>query len=285
MRAAILGFLLIAACISPAQSQTPAVNTVPVTFQSHNVILSGDITFPSTGPATAALILIQGSGNAERMTVVARILAANGFSVLTYDKRGVGQSGGVYEGQNNVSDKNLDLLADDAVAAFGVLSKNPHTNGLPAGYVGFSQAGWIAPLAALKTPSAKFIGLWAGPVCTTSEQLHFQDLTGNDADFWKSHTAAQVGAYMRSTPYRTDDVDPRKSLSKLSIPGLWLFGDQDNLIPVTLSASRLDELIRQGHKNFAYKIIPGYGHNILDTSKAPSVPAMLNWIRAVVRKN
>lgn len=45
------------------------------------------------------------------MTEFAKLLAENGISVLTYDKRGIGESGGIYTGlevgTNNISAENL----------------------------------------------------------------------------------------------------------------------------------------------------------------------------------
>ncbi len=217
------------------------------------------------------------------MLWLARPLAKDGFAVLTYDKRGVGLSGGIYEGgENNISATNLDLLASDAAAAMETL-RNRLPN-VPAGFAGGSQAGWIVPIAATRSPDAKFQVLWSGPVCTTSEQLHFQRLAEKDAAFWKSHTPEEVAACMKSVPYRPDDVDPRASLEKLSIPGLWLYGDQDHLVPVDLSITRLQDMIRQGHANFEYRMVADHGHNIIGKGKAaPAYLQTVAWIRANTR--
>jgi hypothetical protein len=45
---------------------------------------------------------------------------------LVYDKRGAGKSGGEYEGEQSVSEKNIALLADDAISAL----KKPSISGL-----------------------------------------------------------------------------------------------------------------------------------------------------------
>jgi len=287
--AAALGLLLIAESLLPSAVNAASIGAVEaIEFQSEGVTLSGSVVFPAVNPPVAALILVHGSGKVGRMLPLARLLAENGFAVLTYDKRGVGDSSGIYEGQNNASAKNLNLLADDASAAVDVLKRDPHLQRVPVGFVGVSQAGWIIPLAATKSKVVKLIALWSGPVCTVSEQLHFQDLASNDPDFWKTHTKRQVADYMKSTPYRPDDTDPRTSLSKLSIPGLWLFGGQDNLAPVDLSVARLKDLIGQGHHNFAYKIFPEYGHNIADSPKQLSFQYMIAWLKqttATIRKN
>jgi hypothetical protein len=196
------------------------------------------------------------------MLSLARLLASDGFAVLTYDKRGVGKSGGVYEEPHNTSAANIDLLADDAAAAMQVLTEHPRLASVLFGFIGESQGGWIVPIASLKSRAPKFMAFLSGPVCTVSEQMHFQDLAGNDEAFWTTHTHAQVATYMKSVSYSSDDVDPRSSLSTLSMPGLWLFGAKDNLVPVDVCEARLKTLIQQGQHNFSYKIYPDFGHQL-----------------------
>lgn len=261
----------------------PKSSGIPVEFRSEGAILSGSILLPDNGSPTAAIVLVHGSGREERMLWLARPLAKDGFAVLTYDKRGVGMSGGVYVGgEENISVTNLDLLANDAAAALETL-RNRFPN-VSAGFVGGSQAGWIIPIAATRSPGTKFQVLWSGPVCTTSEQLHFQHLAETNTAFWKSHTHEEIADYMKSASYRVDDVDPRASLAKLSMPSLWLYGDQDNLVPVDLSIARLQDLIRQGHSNFEYRVIMGYGHNIIGEGNiAPAYLQTVAWIRGTAR--
>jgi len=265
-----------------------AADINPIRFQSRGVVLSGDVVFPEGRPPIAGLVLVQGANDLKRKLVVAEILASDGFAVLTYDKRGTGQSGGIYWGHTkarpNIAAGNISLLADDAAAAMNVLASNRRLQGKPSGFVGFSIAGWIIPIAATRTPAAKFIGLWSGPVCTISEQLHFQDWAEKNMAFWKTHTQRQVEQYMKSVQYRADDVDPRASLSRLSIPGLWLFGADDNIIPVRLSVGRLENLVHRGHGNFEYRIFQGYGHNVFDSPRAPAYRFMIQWIRNTVAK-
>jgi pimeloyl-ACP methyl ester carboxylesterase len=252
-----------------------------VRLESHGVALLGTIVFPPSDPPIAALVLVQGSGKLERSLSGARLLASHKFAVLTYDKRGCGQSGGFYEGSNNSSAANLNLLADDAAAAMAEFRHDSELRTIPAGFICDSQAGWIAPIAVVKSPMTKFMAYLSGPVCTVSEQLYFQDWAQNDPNFLKSHTQQQVAKYMRSVRYRSDDVDPRTSLSKLSIPGLWLFGGLDNLVPVELSVARLESLIRQGHQNFSYKIFPNYGHDFANPVADARVPFVVAWMKNI----
>ena len=96
-----------------------------VSFESEGVTLAGTLYMPKN--AHSAIVLVHGSDKTPRMTRFAQLLANNGISVFTYDKRGIAESGGVYAGPevgtNNISQENLTLLAKDAVAAVNVLHR------------------------------------------------------------------------------------------------------------------------------------------------------------------
>jgi alpha-beta hydrolase superfamily lysophospholipase len=138
-----------------------------IVFESQGVKLAGSIYNPKD--AKAAVVLVHGSDPVPRMTELAELLAKSGLLVLTYDKRGVGESGGVYVGPqvgtNNISVDNLTLLAKDASAAINVIHQ--HDKDLPIGLVGASQAGWIIPIAALKNQLVEFMVLFSSPTITT----------------------------------------------------------------------------------------------------------------------
>lgn len=250
--------------------------TVEVEFVSHGATLSGSIVFPA-GEIHAAVVFIHGSGKQTRNLGVAEQFARNGIAALVYDKRGTGKSGGEYEGNQNVSEKNISLLADDAVSAMRSLSTHPSMKGIRAGFSGISQAGWIAPLAAERSDIAKFLVLWSGPVCKVSEEDIFSKYT-SDAD---GQTAPPYDEALRS---RTEkyvwpeflgrDTDASQDLEKLSIPGLWIFSDNDTSIPVDLSIDRLQGLRKAGHR-YDYVLFSDLGHNNMD----PTFSLATDWIR------
>jgi pimeloyl-ACP methyl ester carboxylesterase len=259
------------------QVKPVAVVTEEVEFKSAGVSLSGTLLYPDATRPIAAVVLIHGSGPEPRMMWWARPLAADGMAVLTYDKRGAGRSGGVYEGDNNVSAANLNLLAQDAVAALEVMSRHPRLQNLPLGFLGASQAGWIAPIAATKSSATDFIVLSSGPVTTVAEELPFGAWAERTPNFHEKDTTQDVAKYLETVTYHPGDVDPRKSLSQLSIPGLWVYGSHDPSIPVALSTIRLEELIRGGHK-YEYRLFPGYGHNFQGLREDPRYTYILSWI-------
>jgi len=259
--------------------------TEEVEFHNKGAILSGTLVQPRR--VVAAIVLIHGSGQEQRMIALSQELAEQGIATLTYDKRGVGKSGGVYAGPevgtNNIDAENLSLLASDAAAAADELAlRLPSNPTVSIGLMGGSQAGWIIPLAALQSSSVEFMVIWSGPVVTAREQLRFQFYTGGDPDFWDNHTEAEAREHISSDPDRFEFVDtnPLESLRALSTLGLWIFGALDVNVPVRLCIERLDSLIGSG-KQYQYEVISGEGH-FLPTAKV--IPATVEWLNSATAK-
>ncbi len=259
----------------------------PVRFASRDAEIAGEIHLPAGAPV-AGLVIVHGSGPEPRLTGFASILASDGFAVLTYDKRGVGESGGTYEGTYNISWDNLHLLAADAAAAVGVLAEHPRLQGRPVGLFGLSQAGWIIPIAAVEDRRAAFIAFWSGPVCAVSDELEFgvasqENMAAEDAARAAEGSPAQMVELTRQyiAQIRGDgtDVDPRTSLRQLDIPGLWLFGGQDNEVPTELSIRQLAELIADGKPNFEQRTLPEAQHAMRNAFQE-AYGITTDWIRA-----
>ena len=97
-------------------------------------------------------------------------LAGLGVMSIVPDKRGVGGTGGAFERNNNSSKANLELLAGDAVAALDYAAKLPNVDAARLGLFGVSQAGWVAPMAAVATDRARFIIMVTGPAVSVREE-------------------------------------------------------------------------------------------------------------------
>jgi len=257
-----------------------STKTENVTFKSEGVSLAGTIYIPKK--PQAAIVIVHGSDQVPRMIKFAELLSKNDILVLTYDKRGVGESGGVYVGPevgtNNISRDNLNLLAKDASAAVNTIHKE--NKNLPIGLVGFSQAGWIIPIAANKNKLIEFMVLFSAPTVTTLEQLRFQFYTDGRTDFWENHTEADAREHIKNDPdrYQFTSTNPKITLSNLSIPGLWLFGGKDIQIPVKLCIEHLNKLKVQG-KPFEYKLFSTLGHNTAFANTTAPVDISIRWIK------
>ena len=158
-----------------AQSVSGNLRVEEVEFASHGATLSGSIVFPANQPVHAAVVFIHGSGKQTRNTGLAERFAREGIVALVYDKRGAGKSGGEYEGEQSVSEKNIALLADDAISALKKLSSHPSLKGTPVGFAGISQAGWIAPCRGEKRSRA-IPGLLERPGLQGERGRHLQQI-------------------------------------------------------------------------------------------------------------
>lgn len=137
-------------------------------FSSHGTSLSGMLLrTPGTSPRPL-LVMVHGSERTSpRDSIYPYVFAALGFDVFHYDKRGTGGSEGEYT-------QNFELLADDAAAAMAEARRLDQGKFSRAGFFGGSQGGWIAPLAATRSP-ADFVvvgfGLMASPIEEDREQI------------------------------------------------------------------------------------------------------------------
>jgi dienelactone hydrolase len=124
-----------------------------VRFSNGDVQLAGTLLSPTTQGPHPAVILVHASGAEDREYLLpfARFLIRHGMAVLGYDKRGVGASTGDW---NKAS---FDDLAGDVIAAFEYLKTRSDIQPAQIGMLGWSQAGWVMPLAAARAKDLAFL--------------------------------------------------------------------------------------------------------------------------------
>jgi pimeloyl-ACP methyl ester carboxylesterase len=141
-----------------------------VRFSNRDIQLAGALIAPSKGGKHPAIVLVHGSGaqSREHMMPFARFLVRHGIAVLGYDKRGVGESTGDW------NTATFEDLAGDVLAAVAYLKTRPDIDPAQIGLLGISQAGWIMPLAAVRTKDVAFLisisGAGVTPAETTIDQ-------------------------------------------------------------------------------------------------------------------
>ncbi|HEY0892829.1 MAG TPA: alpha/beta hydrolase, partial [Cellvibrio sp.] len=139
-------------------------------FTSAEAVLAGELIEPTGAISESRPLVVMVHGSEQSPAIGnsrALLLAGLGISVFVYDKRGTGQSNGIYT-------QNFELLAEDAAAAM------KHVRTLAAGrfgrsgYWGASQGGWVAPLAATRS-HVDFVvvgyGLVASPIEEDLDQM------------------------------------------------------------------------------------------------------------------
>jgi hypothetical protein len=114
-------------------------------FRSGDLSLRGKLVLPEGEGPFPAVVIVHGSESDSAVDYYYEpyLYAANGFAALAFDKRGTGESEGKYL-------QNFHVLSDDVLAAVRWLRTQPGIDANRIHLAGFSQGGWIAPLAALK---------------------------------------------------------------------------------------------------------------------------------------
>lgn len=123
-----------------------------VTFPSGDLTLRGKLILPEGEGPFPVMVPVHGSEDYSAVDHYSDpyMFAANGVAAFIYDKRGTGGSKGEYTA-------NFHVLSDDTVAAVRYLRQRKEIDGDNVHLGGYSQGGWIAPLAALKDGNIKSI--------------------------------------------------------------------------------------------------------------------------------
>jgi alpha/beta superfamily hydrolase len=233
-----------------------------VTFASQDgTKLAGRFSLPQSNTPLPAFMMLHGSEQGTRDNfgnkVMAHYMINNGFAILNYDKRGVGDSEGTY--QEAASPSNLQKHAEDAIAGVEYLASRSEIDAKHISLIGFSQAGWVIPLAASQSTAISHFVILSGPVASTSHESLFSGYT-NDGDSIASYDDAKITQQLRDL--NPGGFDPLPILAEVDQPGLWLWGSVDKSVPVTYSAENLQGLIDSGKSNFSYDVLPQGDHNL-----------------------
>jgi uncharacterized protein len=240
-----------------------------VSFDNGGVHLVGTLFLPERAGKVPGLVLLPGSGRTQRSLFrgYAAHFAQAGYAVLIYDKRGTGESSGKNEAECfTCVDTDLEPLASDASAGLSFLASRPEVRAEATGFAGLSEGGLFAPRAAALNGHAAFMLIISGAATTLYEIARFQNPSDPEL------------AEMRRA--RIADFDPMPSLHLLNIPGLWVMGGRDALVPNSASVRNLESL-RQLGKPYQYRLIPGAWHVMIVGPKAAVLDTIDTWLAQV----
>ncbi|MGA5132949.1 alpha/beta hydrolase family protein [Streptomyces olivoreticuli] len=262
-----------AASISARETEpagAPAADPVreEVSFRSHGLTLHATVVAPATttgrGTATAArhpgVVLVHGSGPGPREEYMpeAEAFARAGIAALVYDKRTVGYS---------QLHRDFSLLADDARAGMETLRARSDIDPAKVGLWGFSEGGWVAPLAATKAPDTAFLITIGGPGVTPlraqtwnlGNQLRHGHVSGSIRD---AVTVPAAHLLDGAGLFPAAGYDPVPVLEHVRPPVLALWGEYDTQVPPRESAQIFRQaLARAGNRHVTIRFVPGAGHN------------------------
>ncbi len=271
-----------------------------IAFISDGTALAGSVTRPDDDRPRSGIVVLGGSSWETRSSHLfqVRSLAALGFAVVSWDKRGFGESGG----KDPVS---FAVTAADAVAAAGCLRARGNVTAV--GYFGVSRGGWTAPLAVTRDADAAFLILFVPPAASPAVQEQggrlarmseagFADAdvevarhmleaawryiaSGSDAD-WATYAegrtaAVAVGVPEDALPPASREpeqwqwsslnmlFDPGPVLGAVQVPVLAVYGENDLDVLTAEHRPRLEAaLAAAGNEDVTVITIPGVDHSL-----------------------
>jgi uncharacterized protein len=273
-----------AACPSPPTSVGSPARLgdhveIPISFTCENAKIAGTLYVPARGGKHPALVWVHGAGDLSRLTwgdgQFLRPFADAGFAVYSFDKRGVGESeGSCCPGDHG----HFNLATADVVGAVDAIRGRPEIDPKEIGLIGASQAGWIAPRAAVDSGHVAFVVLAAPGVVTFGQEHAYEGLTGGYGSDKPFPTEAEITKTLNDEGPSGFDVVPY--LRRMSVPTLWLIAGHDQEIPLTATLKILNKLKAAG-KDYTIHVYPGANHGLFNVPPtAPqAMPDTLDWLR------
>ncbi|HVK24428.1 MAG TPA: prolyl oligopeptidase family serine peptidase [Actinokineospora sp.] len=286
--------IAVALAISPgvasADRAEPGLTETEVSFRTADGLTLGGTVFAPADRSgrLPGLLLVHGSGSGgpgyrEKLRGEAEAFARQGIVVLAPDKR---------DKDYSLFHRDFAVLADDAIAAFGVLRDRPEVDPAKAGIWGLSEGGWVAPMAAAKSPDIKFLITAAAPAMTPLRQTSW-NVTNKMAASGVGGSLVMAFPYtwhrmisdagMFAAPYH----DPIPTLAALRVPVLALWGEKDTAVPPAETARIFADTVSSP---LTVRFLPGAGHAMHQRGSAGErLPTLVpgyadtvgTWVKAV----
>lgn len=249
----------------------PYYHQMELTYNNGDVTLEGTLLIPNSGETRSAAVIIHGSGTSHRdnfwYLYQADYFAKKGIMILLPDKRGSGASGGQW---HTASMKDF---AYDVIAGAKKVQEINIADSLNLGFIGFSQGGAIAPLAATHFSDTDYVVNVVGSTVSYNEQIKFEIYNDVLASGVPRFIAPLITtAYSRRAKARrpvwwekNGDYDPTPYLKKLEVPSLIVYGGEDTNAPVEASLQKLQEIQQSPEgRNITIKVYENSGHAMGD---------------------
>ncbi len=279
-----------------------------VEFHNGDVKLAGSLLVHEGVSSCPAVVFVHGAGRNTRKQhrELGKHFASNGIAALIYDKRGTGESGGVYESHEPYKN-----LVDDALAAVDLLKLRPEIAQSQIGIWGLSQGAYIGAAAASRTKDIKFV-ITAGASAADGSFFYYCDnlfrkhgLSDTLRDLaakghfvtWDLNETMQDGLSLSSfvpRSYPPPDQYLHPEWSHVTQPVLAMWGELDQNVPVGESVAGLkNSLAHANNDRWTMIIVPNANHDLgrSETSELQSkwrgyapgaLKTMTDWAHSVL---
>ncbi|OUC84005.1 hypothetical protein CA984_40485 [Streptosporangium minutum] len=267
----VAALCLLAPPVLPAAATAAAPPAVPpgltateVSFRGGGgLLMHGTVLTSASAPARSprpGIVLVHGSGTGTpraKLMSEAVGFAREGLSVLVYDKRSEGYS---------LFQRSFSQLADDALGAVAALRTQPGVDPAKVGVWGFSEGGWVAPIAASRSEDIAFVVLVGANGLPPLRQqtwavtagLRKAGVTGSLVERAEPNlyrTIADGGMFPE--PY----YDPEPTLAAVRQPVLAIWGTHDLLTPPQESPPVVARALEKGgNRHYTFRFFPGADH-------------------------
>ncbi|HET8751283.1 MAG TPA: alpha/beta fold hydrolase [Gaiellaceae bacterium] len=210
-----------------------------------------------------ALVALHGAGNGTRDSHplyrhLHETLPPLGVGVATFDRRGDGES----EGRPTLG--RFEAQVRDGLAVAAALETERF------GLWGFSQGGWVAPLAATLSDDVAFVITIAALGLTAADLLlHANRRQLELAGDYEPKVIKQAAALRRRMPY-----DPRAVFAAVRVPILAFYGELDSMTPAEPSVTAWPP-----HAMVVVVPDAGHGLHLSDGTLAPLYEhTLVDWL-------
>lgn len=245
--------------------------------------LAGTLTLPrgaSREKPVGAIVTVTGSGPQERdgflqlegyrpFRQFADSLARRGIATLRMDDRGIGSSGGKFQGATTAD------FAEDVRAGLAYLQTRPEIRPDRLGVLGHSEGALVAPMVAVKESSLAALVLLAGLAEPARSALHFQmkntyrrapGLTEAEREARIAGIPEEIDGMMAKDPWLRFLLkhDPAPVLRRVKAPVLILTGANDQQSPPEQVALQAAALKSGGNRDVTARVLPGVNHLLVE---------------------
>lgn len=277
----------------------PSYRIEQISFRHGENQLAGVFVSPKTGSgAKPCIVMIHGDGPINRNSnsgydVFFEEFTKAGWCVMSWDKPGIGESTGDWLDQS-MSDR-----ADEALAAIHYLQSRSDVIASQIGLFGYSQAGWVLPLAASRSDDVAFIIPVSAAIDVVRQSLYYRKNLWALKGYSQTEIDANLAYYERleqqSTEHPTYEsyvqhyqdeapenyhelmsrrrwvfsnklggVSAEEALRKVHCPVLAIWADKDLYVDVEESYEIYTrELARAGNPDVTLKIFQNGNHSLM----------------------